>query len=268
MKTLWNDIKDIYGSAWAFALVCPILFMIPVLFEFAQHVVEVNAGMYLSKEDARAAADDSARMTGGFIKTIAISLPSYWFYRFVVSDRNASYARRIDPGAIELWGSIFLLFVVGFGWLSLFGPSLGQVLGLEGRAESMAKIMLALVQTFVGIYLTVWLVALSQGNAAVGPFQSARIVHGYFWHTVALMTAAIVPLMVLHYAALFAIGRPEPIVWTIMAFDSLVVGFLALTMHGANAVAARRAAAARRISLLPAHGGQEPAVETGAFAQG
>ncbi len=262
MKILWNDIKDIYGSAWAFALVCPILFMIPVLFEFAQHVIEINAGMYSSKEGALAAADDPARMTWGFIKTIAISLPTYWFYRFVVGERNASYARHMDARAIILWGSVFLVLVVGLSWLSLFGPPLGQVLGLEGRAESMAKITLAVAQTFVGIYLTVWLVALSQGNAAVGPIQSARIMQGYFWHTVGLMIAGILPLMALHYAGLFAIGRSEPIVWLMMTFDSVVVGFLALTMLGANAVAARRAAAAKGVSLLPAPGLQQPALGT------
>lgn len=253
MKSLWSDIREIYGSAWAFAFACPLLFMIPVLAEFAQHVVEIDLGLYRSIEGAKAAENDPARMAWGFVKTLAITLPSYWLYRYVVSGRDAAYARRLEPRALALWGSIYLVWSVGFGWLGLFGPDLAQSLGLQGGASTGLKVGLALVQTIVGIYCTAWFVAWSQGNAGVGPLRSFGIMHGFFWRTVALIVAGVVPLMALHYAGLIAIGQPEPLVWAIMVLDSFVVGFLALTMFGANAVAAKRAAEAKGISLLAPH---------------
>lgn len=258
MKTLWSDIRDIYGSAWAFAFACPLLFMIPVVFEFAQHVVEINSGLYLSRAAASAAADDPARMAWGFVKTLALGLPTYWFYRYVISGRNAAYARRLDRRALLLWGSIFLVMAVGLGWLGLFGPDIGKLLGLQGGAAMSAKAILATVEQIISIYFTAWFVAWSQGNAAIGPARSFQIMNGFFWRTVALMAAGIIPLMALHYAGLFTIGRPEPVVWAAMAFDSLVVGFLALTMHGASAVAARCAAAAKGVSLLQSRGAVGP----------
>ena len=263
MKMLWMDIRETYSSAWAFAFVCPMLFLIPVIFEFAQHVVEINAGMYLSKRAAHAAASDPSRMTWGFLKTIAISLPTYWTYRFVISGRNASYARGLDARALMLWGIAFLILIVGLSWLSLFGPPLGHVLGLAGSAETVAKSVLGGAQAITGVYLTAWLVAWSQGNLTVGPLRSTRIMSGYFWHTVGLMIAGILPLMAIHYASLLAVGQLRPVVWLLMTLDSLVVGFLAVTMHGASAIAARRAATHKGVSLLPTQVAHEP---LGAFA--
>ena len=251
MKNLWRDVREIYGSAWSFALACPLLFLVPVLFEFAQHVVEIKSGLYLSIEAAKAAEHDAGRMLFGYWKTIAISLPTYWMYRYVVSGRDAAYARRVEPKAVLLWAVLFVPLVMGVQWLALFGPPLGSVLRLEGSAASWAKGVSALAQTVVGIYLTAMLVSWSLGNSQIGPVASARIMSGSFWRTVALIVAGVVPLMALHYGGLLAIGRPAPVVWAIMAFDSLVVGFLSLTMIGANAVAAQRAAERKGVSLMP-----------------
>lgn len=250
MTNLWRDVRDIYGSAWAFALACPLLFLIPVVVEFAQHIVEIRIGLYDSIEGAKAAEHHGSRTIFGFWKTLAISLPTYWLYRYVVSGRDAAYARTLEPRAVMLWLAIFLPVVVGMNGLSLFGPSLPGLFGLEGRAATTLKVASGLLQTAIGICLTAWFVAWSQGNAAIGPRESFRIMRGFFWRTVALVLAGTIPLMVLHYGSLVAIGQPEALVWAIMAFDSVVVGFLALTMFGANAVAAKRAAEANGVSLM------------------
>lgn len=78
MKT---DIQAIYRHAWAFARLCPLLFLVPVLAELAQHVVEWQAGMYDGIAGAKAAEADTLRMQFGFAKTLALLLPGYWFMR-------------------------------------------------------------------------------------------------------------------------------------------------------------------------------------------
>ncbi|HEV2596974.1 hypothetical protein [Sphingopyxis sp.] len=70
-----TDIASIYRGAWAFAFACPLLFLIPVLVEFAQHVVEWRAGMYDGIAGAKAAEADPLRLQFGFAKTLAILLP-------------------------------------------------------------------------------------------------------------------------------------------------------------------------------------------------
>lgn len=267
MTNLWSDVREVYGSAWAFAFACPLLFLVPVLAEFAQHVVEIDLGLYDSLAGAKAAESHPARMAWGFAKTLAITLPTYWFYRYVVSGQDAAYARRLDGRALALWGAIYLVMSVALGWLGIFGLDLGGLLGLEGSALTIVRIALAVGQIAVGIYLVAWFVAWSQGNAAIGPVRSLRIMRGFFWRTAGLMVCAILPLMVLHYAGLFAIGRPQWAVWTIMLLDSFVVGFLALTIAGANAVAAQRAASVRGISLLSGREAPERGSATVAGAQ-
>jgi hypothetical protein len=250
MTKLWRDVRDIYGSAGSFALACPLLFLIPVVAEFAQHVVEVQGGLYASLDGARAAENDSQRLLFGFWKTLAISLPTYWLYRYVVSGRDAAYARTFEPRAVLLWLAIFHPLVAGMGWLSLFGPSVTELFGVEDKAATALKVASGLLQTAIGIYLTAWFVAWSQGNAAIGPRASFRTMKGFFWRTVALFLAGTIPLMILHYGSLIAIGQPEALVWAIMAVDSVVVGFLALTMVAANAIAAMHAAEARGVELM------------------
>lgn len=93
MKT---DIADIYRSAWAFALACPLLFLIPALVEFAQHIVEWQGGMYDGIADAKAAETDPLRLQFGFAKTLALLLPSYWLSRYILFGNDAARARRIE----------------------------------------------------------------------------------------------------------------------------------------------------------------------------
>lgn len=44
---MWPEIKEAYRSGWSFALAFPLLFAVPVLIEFIQHVIEIRIGMYV-----------------------------------------------------------------------------------------------------------------------------------------------------------------------------------------------------------------------------
>ena len=57
---MWSSIKAMYDGAARFARAAPLLFLVPALVEFAQHVAEVQSGMYLSRDAARAAAAKEA----------------------------------------------------------------------------------------------------------------------------------------------------------------------------------------------------------------
>ena len=246
------DITGIYRSSWAFALACPLLFAIPVLVEMAQHIVELQAGMYDGKEGALAAEGDPLRMQFGFIKTLALLLPGYWFTRFVMFDHDPSRAARIETPAFPLWLAIFAIMSVHM-WLGLFGPSLANIFGIADEYRAAFGTALFIIETVVTIYLVAWLVAWPLGNRQVGPLRSLAIMRGSFWYSLALYLVGTLPLMILHYAlAILAVmWLPGMLDWLAMAVDSLVVGLLALTMCGSSAYAARHAARKQGINLLP-----------------
>ena len=202
MKT---DIATVYRSAWAFAFACPLLFLIPVLVELAQHVVEWRAGMYDGIAGAKAAEADPLRLQFGFAKTLAL------------------------------------------------------LMGLSGTTAQWTGYALVLFSSIAGIYFMAWTVAWALGNAAIGPIRSVRIMAGSFWRTILLLLAGVLPLMIAHYALSFgAIFAPAILDWPLLLLDALVVGLLALTMAGSNAIAARHAAAVKGKDLRP-----EPAVARG-----
>ncbi|MCD2315177.1 hypothetical protein LQ954_03315 [Sphingomonas sp. IC-11] len=245
---MWRDVKQLYADGAAFALALPILFSIPVVIEFAQHVVEIDLGFYQHGLTA-SAAFDQRRLTLGFAKVLALLLPGYWFVRFIAWNRDARRAKRIERPAATLFGVQFGI-QAAWQWLALFGPPIGVVLGLAPRLSSYAELITTVGVSVVAVYLAAWLVAWPLGNAQIGPLRSIAIMAGSFWRTVAYMVAGALPLMALHYVLGYgAIGRPEWLVWIMMAADALVVGFLALTTVGAAYLAAKRAADRRGVSL-------------------
>ena len=244
---MWQDIREIYARALAVARVLPLLFLVPVLAEAAQHVVEVRLGMYDSVTGALRAENALARLGWGFVKTLALLLPGYWFVRYMAFG-DARRARAVEQPAVALFGVIFAT-QAALQAVALFGPGLKAV-GLHGTAGGIALGVLVLLQLTVGIYLSAWLVAWPLGNRAIGPVRSFAVMAGSFWRAAGYFLAGVLPLMILHYAlGLGAIGRPRPVVWTMLALDCVVVGFLALTMAGAVFVAARHAAARRNARL-------------------
>jgi hypothetical protein len=245
---MWNDIKRLYADAGAFALALPVLFSIPALVELAQHVVEIDLGLYRHGLDA-ATIFDQRRLTLGFAKTLAMILPGYWFVRYMAWNRDADRAKQIERPATTLFGILFALEAV-IQWLILFGPPVDLLLGLSPRLSSYATLVGAIGASVIGIYLTAWLVAWPLGNTRIGPLRSIALMTGSFWRTVGYTVAGTVPLMLLHYALGYgAMGRPDWLVWTMMTVDALVVGLLALTTTGAAYLAAQRAAERNGVTL-------------------
>lgn len=248
---MWQDVKAVYLDTWRAALLLPIAFLIPALVEFVQHVVEMNAGMYESRAAAKLAADDSMRTILGYAKALAISVPTYWFVRWLAFCDPAK-AVRIELPAFGLWLVLFAISAITLA-MNMFSPPLGDLLGLTGPAGQSAGPLLNNLWSIIGIYLTAWAVAWPLGNRPIGPLRSIQVMAGSFWRTLAYTALCVLPLMGAHYglgylAILFA---PNWLDWPILALDALVVAAMACAMAGASYIAARHAAQRKGISLLP-----------------
>lgn len=244
-----NDIKSVYAKAWQAAFVLPILFLIPAVVEFAQHVVELRTGMYDSAAAAKAVSNHPQRMLLGFAKTIALLLPSYWFVRFMAF-AGPKRAARAETPAFPLWLVVFAMNVAILAF-QIFGPSVGDLLGMSGQASELAGPVLQTAWLIVGIYFTAWIVAWTLGNRAIGPVRSFSVMAGSFWRTVGYSIAGILPLMAVHYGLSYlAIAlTPAWLDWPVLVLDSFVVALLACCMAGSVYVAAASAAARKGVSL-------------------
>lgn len=248
---MWTDIKSIYRSAWTFMIACPLLFLIPVFVEMAQHVAEIHIGMYHSLASARAVADSPLRMTFAVAKIIALMLPGYWFVRYLAAGNDPHAARRIEPVGLALWSILFTLNLT-LSLYSLFGPPLGEALGLTGSVGTYFGTAVSGGWSILSVYLSAWIIAWTLGNATIGPLRSVAIMNGYFWRTVVYMVTGVLPLMVVHYALGYgAMGCPNWLIWPMLIVDAFLVGILALTMTAPIWLGARRAAEARGVELAP-----------------
>lgn len=208
----------IHRQSWAFLLACPLIALIPIVAEFVQHVVEMQAGMYAGPDGARAAEMDPGRMAFGFIKTLAISLIAYPATRFYASGGNAAIARRLDPRAVRLFAIVFTLqaLLSALGLFAFSGP-------IAVGFFVFTLVFTPLLARFAaGAPLGVW----------ISPIASIRQMAPQLPWAIGFNVIAILPLMALHYAlgigAVFIPGDPAK--WALLAIDSLVVGWLSAAL--------------------------------------
>lgn len=227
--TFWRGLRYAYRESWAFALACPFLFLVPVLGEIVQHIVEMQIGMYDSVAAAQAADADPARLAFGFVKTLGLLLPGYWIMRFLAGGRDAAAARRIDPHAIRL-----------FAWLFLFQAALSAI-GLFGLPRSGTALAAGLALSLVlNPLLARWAAAAPLG-IAIGPFASARAMVRQLPWAIAFSVVVMLPLMVPHYAlGVAAVFSAPTFKWPILIADSLLVGYLSAVMIAGTWVVATR----------------------------
>ncbi|MXP14949.1 hypothetical protein GRI44_09345 [Altererythrobacter confluentis] len=227
----WGGLKYTYRESWAFLWACPLLALIPVLAEFAQHAAEMHLGMYASLEAAQAAEDDPLRMAFGFIKTFALSLPGYWVIRYLAGNRDTQAARSFDRRSVTLY-AVVMLFNSALVAIQLF------VLPRSGAALIAGMVGGLLITPL----LLRWFVAAPLG-IFISPAASARVMLPQVPFAIAFSLAVMLPLMVPHYAlGAAAIFAPAYVLkWAILIADSLLVGWMAAAMMaGSWALATRK----------------------------
>jgi hypothetical protein len=246
---MWTEIKAAYRESAKVAIARPLLFALPLVAEFTQHVIEYRIGMFQSMARMSAVADHPARMGFGQVKILSLVLISYWVVRQLANMDGARLRVLGDARSLYLFAGV-ILWSVATAIPQQFGGSLLAPFVPNPAVLAIIGLLFFVFTTVVDMYLTVWKVGAALGNARLGIPASFRIMSGNFWWSLGYFFVMFLPLIILHYVLNgLAVGRPEALLWPILTFDSLVVGYLGIVLVTTIYVIARRAAGRKSVDL-------------------
>jgi len=206
---------------WWLAPLVPLLAVVP---EAAQHLAEIRIGMFDSLQAARVVADDPRRMVWGYLKIAGLLLAILATVRFWAA--RGSGRPWWDLRGVA-WRNLLLAVL-------LMGLSLVPAAALKWAVgEARAGLWIDIAVTLATLPLLTLLAGGLAGDRELGLRAVFR--NGWLTSLRIFVFAALVwaPLAVLHMMNhRWAMGGPDWAVWLLMGFDSLVVGLLA-TMAGA-----------------------------------
>lgn len=221
----------------------PALLAIAAIPEFAQHVAEIHLGMFAGGDAFRAHGNDPLRWAFGYVKVAGFLIAILTTARFWAVG-SIKRALLIPPAT--LLRLVAALVVSGmlawpFSWL-----------GRQGLPMAV-NVPLQAVSLVIQVGITVYMVGALLEDRSISPRRAFT----------SLLPASLVvtPLVALTYAPAQAIhsanhklafGRPIAVVWALMTFDALWIGFFAALVGSALFVGYRTGLTWRGWTVRPA----------------
>ena len=213
----------VFGGLSLFWL-APVIPMIAIAPEFAQHVAEIDLGMFASKEAFNAQANSDQRWAFAYFKIAGLLIAMLAAARFVGGARK----RWWDPRTIA-WKQFLIALVLNIGatvmgaQISIFYDESPPALLFYGYQLATLPLMIYLVGPLFGdrtmtlrrAYTTGWVAVILAALYSLITWGPAQLLHQYN-HT-------------------WAMGQSDAVVWALMVFDSLLVGAMACWMGAALA---------------------------------
>jgi len=206
----------------------PLIPLLAILPEFAQHVAEVRLGMFENREAFAELAMDPARMSFGYAKIAGLVLAMLAAARF-----HGDPAHRWWDWRGVRWKRLALAVLLN-------AAAALPIEAARGRVGDSAFLTIQAVVTVATLPLILFLFGALLGNRAM----TLRAAFTSGWRRlpllVVLAVAAFVPAQAVHQLNhTLALGRPEALVWALMVWDSLLVGLLACWVGTAMAIGCR-----------------------------
>ena len=212
---------DVWQDAFRLFWLAPIIPLIAIVPEFIQHVVEVQIGMFESRDAAIALANDPTRWAFGYAKLAGYLIAILLTIRFFA-------ARRAGQKWWSASGLAWRVLAIAFAANVAISAALAGVEFLLEGAPDITKQIITLAVTIATMPFLVWLVAGLVGDKAASIVQLYRTGWLAALRIVVFSAMVLLPLMWLHGANHdWAFGAASPIAWSLMVFDSLLVGLLA-----------------------------------------
>jgi hypothetical protein len=228
-RRIGADVVDIYRRGGRGMMAAPWLAAIAIVPEAAQHVVEIKLGMFESLTAFRTLGKEAIRWDFGYVKVAGLALAMLAMARF---QATGSARRALLPPvmtALRVLGLVALTTAVSVGcsWLGAHTGGVGAVgFGVLSFLLQSGAVLL-LVAALVEDRTLAW------RGAFATHLPSALVLTLY-------LAVAAAPAQLLHMANhRLALGQGAPVVWGLMAFDSVCIGLLASLAGAALFVGSR-----------------------------
>lgn len=237
-----DSLRAIKALPWLFAAI--------ILWEFAQHVVEVRIGMFTNEETARAVSQDGARMVFGWVKMISIYVGAFFVIRHFAGTRDGRQLAPLGPAAKR-----FAPYLV-YSLILFAAVFYTRDFAAEDQVD-MVRAVLGLGQVLIEPLLMAWVVAAATDGRITGPIGSAKRTGLLYFLALPLFLLIRTPVSLLHQNLnQWAIGKQSPELWSLLAIDSLVVGLI-VAITPAAMVRVARWVELRREDQATSPGGQQ-----------
>lgn len=220
LRRFFSDLLGAHLDGVRAALGLPLLFVVLIGWEFAQHVIEVRIGFFDSREAAKAVANDPSRMVLAWIKMISVYVGGFFVIRYLAArNGNTTLApvgttlRRYAPYIVY---SLMLFALVFYASSLVPKPSVFSF-----------RAVLGLGQVAVEPLLMLWIVAAATDGAVRDPLRSARLTGWLYLWALALFFIGRIPVNAAHQLLnRYARGQPDFILWPMLIVDAVVVGLI------------------------------------------
>ncbi len=256
IKAFFSNWAGAFRDSWGAARALPILLVLMIGIEGAQHVVELQLGFFSPDAAVRKAASLlPVRMAFGWPKMLILYAVGFVAMRWFVT-RDARAALRPPGIALRRYLGVVLFQLIPAAG-TIYAEPIAAALGRG--PEATIRAVCGLGQLLLEPLLLLWFVAAAMGATGYGPIASARAVRWYYLWAFLLMFATRIPVAGLHRGFnQWAAGRPLAQQAALLACDALVVGTLALVLPAIQVRIARYIAERRGLALL---GDAVPAVD-------
>jgi hypothetical protein len=214
-----------FGSAWHILRYTPWLLLPILLAEGAQHVAEIQLGMFASREAFQSLAADPTRMAFGYAKLAAL-LISMLIVARAVALGSARRALRPEWRSLGVLAALIALtFALDWGFKSDAARALAPDMALQGINMILQSALMILI--LAALFEDRWPMLRAARWRAVGAFLLSGL----------LAALALLPMQLLHgLNHTWALGGAPVLVWGLMAFDTLWVALMALLVGTGMAI--------------------------------
>ena len=233
MKRFFADLGGTYLDSLRAIMALPWLFALIIGWEFAQHVVEVQIGMFESEEAAKAVSQDGLRMVFGWVKMASIYLGMFFVIRHFAGHRDGRDLASVGKAA-RRFSPYFLYSMVMFAIVFYARDLVG-----EAGGETLMAIA-GLSQLLIEPLLMAWVVAAATDGSIRTPWASARRTGLLYFLALPLFLLIRVPISLLHQGLnSWSMGAEPGNMWAMLALDALVVGVIVVIVPAAMVRVAR-----------------------------
>lgn len=224
IRLIGQSLIDTYRRGFLLLALAPLAAALVIVPEFAQHVAEIQNGMFDSRAAAHAFGNSQLRWAFGYAKLTGLALAFIACARFWWSrEHGGRWWWPADIAWKRLIGGVAIVVLVSASTWPLRGH-------LPDLWLDSADIVLSLLTLPINFYILSGLF----GDRSVPLAAMLRRSWPWALLLLLLLAAAFVPAQLLHgLLHNWAIGQSRPVIWLLMTLDSFLIGLLAALVGAA-----------------------------------